>query len=210
MLKIKAHLFEDGYDGFKGHVAHIRVKLEAKPVFHKPLRVPYASREPVEAELRKLEENGVIKKVEKSKWASPIGVVPKADRSVRICGDYEVSINPSLEDEQMTLPTTQNLYVQMAGSQVFTKLDLSHAYAQLKVEETSIKLLTINIHKGLYAYLKLPYGAKSSPKIFQSKIDQILQGIPKCGCKQDDILIGGNDENLDILQMVLKVSLKII
>ena len=102
MLKNKAHLFEDSYDGLKGHEAHIRVKLEAKPVFHKHHRVPYELREPVEAKLRKLEENGVVKKVERSEWASPIVLVPKADRSVRIYGGYKVSINPSVEDEQIT------------------------------------------------------------------------------------------------------------
>ena len=47
---------------------------------------------------------------------------------------------------------------------------------------------------------------KSAPKIFQSKMDQILQGIEKCVCKQGDILIGGNDwiENLKILGEVLE------
>ena len=69
MLKNKAHLCEDSYDGFKGHEAHIRVKPEAKPVLPKHCRVPYALREPVEHEVRKLEENGVIKKVERSEWA---------------------------------------------------------------------------------------------------------------------------------------------
>ena len=63
MLKNQANLFEDSYDGLKGHEAKIRVKPDAKPLFHKTRRVPYALREPVEAELRKLEENGVIKKV---------------------------------------------------------------------------------------------------------------------------------------------------
>jgi len=202
MLKNKAHLIEDSYDGLKGHEAHIRVKPDAKPVCQKPGRVPYALREPVEAELQKLEENRVIKKVERSKWARPIVVVPKTDRSVRICGDYKVSIKPSVEDEQITRPTTLVLYVQMAGSQVFTKLDFSHTYAG----EASTKFLTINTHKGLYAYLKLLCGVKCSPKIFQFKMDQILQDIPKCVCNQDDILIGGNDENdnFDILEMVLK------
>ena len=104
-------------------------------------------------------------------------LVPKADRSVRIYGGYKVSINPSVEDEQITLPTTQDLYVQMAGSQVFTKLDLPQAYAQLKVDEVSTTFLTINTHKGnlMCTILKLPYGVKSSPNIFQSKMDQILQ-----------------------------------
>ena len=57
----------------------------------KPRRVPYALKEEVEKELDKLEENGVIVKTDRSDWASPIVVVAKADKSVRICGDYKLS-----------------------------------------------------------------------------------------------------------------------
>ena len=65
--------------------------------------------------------------------------------------------------------------------------------------------MTTSTHKGLYSYLKLSYGVKSSPNIFQAKIDQILQGIEKRVCKQDDVLVGGNDwqENLKIFAKVL-------
>ena len=89
-----------------------------------------------------------------------------------------------MEDEPYVLPTTQDLYISLVGSKVFSKLDLSHAYAQLNVDKESQEYLTISTHKGLY---KLPYGVKSFPKIFQAKMDQILQGIEKCVCKQDDI-----------------------
>ena len=110
-----------------------------------------------------------------------------------------------MQDAQYSLPTIQDLYTMLTGSKVFSKLDLSHAYAQLNVDKESQEYLTINTHKGLYSYTKLPYGVKSAPKIFQSKMDQIFQGIEKCVCKQDDILIGGNDwrENLKILGEVL-------
>ncbi|XP_064643572.1 uncharacterized protein K02A2.6-like [Lineus longissimus] len=155
LLRKHSRLFEDSYDGMKGHEAHIRVKPDAAPVFHKPRNCPYAIRDRVELELDKLEKNGVMKKIDRSDWASPIVVVPKADGSVRICGDYKVSVNGAVEDEQTTLPTTQDLYQQLSGS--------------------------------------------------KAKMDQILQGIPKTVCKQDDILMGGDDdnENLDILERVL-------
>ena len=80
-------------------------------------------------------------------------------------------------------------------------LHLSHVYAQLNVDKESQEYLTIANHKGLCLNLKLPYLVKSSPKIFQAKMDQILLKVEKCVCKQDDILIGGNDwqENLNIL-----------
>ena len=49
-------------------------------------------------------------------------------------------------------------------------------------------------------------GLKSAPKIFQAKMDMILQGVEKCVCKQDDILIGGVSwqENIKILAEVLE------
>ena len=68
-----------------------------------------------------------------------------------------------------------------------------------------------NYYKGLYSYL-IALWDKSSPKILQAKMDQILQGIEKCVCKQDDILIGGSDwqENLilaDVLDRLHKYNL---
>ena len=205
ILEKHADLFREGYDGMKGLEAHIRVRENASPIYFKSRLVPYALKEVVEAELNKLEENGVIVKVEQSDWASPIVVVPKSDGSVRICGDYKVTINQVVDDEQYPLPTAQDLYSTLAGSKVFTKLDLTHAYAQMNVEEASRKYLSINTHKGLYAYTKLPYGVKSAPKIFQATMDKILAGVEKCVCNQDDILIGGVDkkENLKITAEVL-------
>ena len=205
LLSKHSELFTESYEGMRGLEAHITMRDDTRPVFVKARRVPYALKEQVERELDKLERNGVIKKTEKSCWASPIVVVPKADNTVRICGDYKSTINQSVEDEQYVLPTTQDLYTALVGSKVFSKLDLSHAYAQLNVDKESQEYLTIATHKGLYSYLKLPYGVKSSPKIFQAKMDQILLGVEKCVCKQDDILIGGNDwqENLRILADVL-------
>ena len=103
-------LFTDSYEGMKGLQAHITMKSNVKPIFVKARRVPYALKVQVEKELDKLETHGVIKKTDKSSWASPIVVVPKSDNAVRICGDYKATINQSVEDEPYVLPTTQDLY----------------------------------------------------------------------------------------------------
>ena len=100
LLAKQSELFEDSYEGMKGLEAHVTMEDGARPIFVKPRRVPYALKDEVERELDKLEKNGVIVKTERSDWASPIVVVPKADKSVRICGDYKVTINSSVENEQ--------------------------------------------------------------------------------------------------------------
>ena len=128
-LNKHADLFREGYDGMKGREAHIRVREGASPIYFKSRPVQHALREAVEGELNKREEHGVIVKVGRSNWASPIVVVPKADSSVRICSDYKVTINQVVDDEQYLLPTAQDLYTTLVGSKVFSKLDLTHAYA---------------------------------------------------------------------------------
>ena len=100
------------------------------------------------------------------------------------------NLRPRPENEVYVLPTAQDLYTALVGSKIFSKLDLSHAYAQLGVDKERQEYLTINTHKCLYSYLKLPYGVKSTPKIFQAKMNQILHGVEKRVCKQDGISRG--------------------
>ena len=153
-----------------------------------------------------MEQQGIIKKVERSKWAAPIVIVPKTDKSLRICGDYKVSINPWVRTEGYPLPTVQDLFSSLAKGKYFTKLDLQHTYQQLEVEESSQELLTINTHKGLYRYVRLPFGISSAPSIFQAVMDQILKGQKNTICYLDDILIMGQnrEEHDEILEQVLK------
>ena len=153
-----------------------------------------------------MEAEGIIEKVNYSKWAAPIVVVPKKDGKFRICGDYKVTINPALQVDQYPLPKPEDLFASLAGGQKFTTLDLSQAYMQLELDEESTEYTTINTHKGLYRYKRLPFGIASAPAFFQKTMDTILQGIPKAQCYIDDILItGANDEeHLAVLEEVLK------
>lgn len=148
---------------------------------------------------------GRISRTDRSEWASPIVIVPKADKSIRICGDYKVTINQSVEEETYTLPNTEDLFATLAGGTLFTKLDLSHAYQQLQLDKNSEKYLTVNTHRGLYVYHRLSYGCSSAPSIFQGVMHQILQGLDHVTCFLDDILItaGSWEAHLKKLDEVL-------
>ncbi|CAH8528184.1 unnamed protein product [Schistosoma rodhaini] len=75
------------------------------------------------------------------------------------------------------------------GGKYFAKLDLADAYLQVEVAEESRELLTINTHRGLFQYNRLPFGVKTAPSIFQQLMDTILSGIPGVATYLDDILI---------------------
>ncbi|CAC5367296.1 unnamed protein product [Mytilus coruscus] len=66
---------------------------------------------------------------------------------------------------------------------------------QIEFEEDSKQYITINTHKGLFQYNRLPFGVPSSAGIFQRTLDNIIQGIPNVLVRVDDILITGKDRN---------------
>ena len=82
--------------------------------------------------------------MESSKWATPLVVVPKTNGRLRVCGDYKVTINQSVEKKVYPLPTAEDLFTQLAGGKVFSKLDMSQAYQQLLLDEDSKDLLVVN------------------------------------------------------------------
>ena len=64
----------------------------------------------------------------------------------------------------------------MSGGLHFTKLDLSHAYLQLELEEESKKFTTVNTTKGLFQYNHLSFSIASVPAIFERTMESLMQG----------------------------------
>ena len=196
-------VFNKGLGTIKGFKADIKLQDDAKSVFCKAQPVPYTLCQRVE-ELDPLESQGVVKKVEQSDWASPIVCVPKKGGSISICGDFKVSINRVLLDNPYPLPDTEDVFATLGGGTLFSKIDLSNACQQMELTADSQHYLMVNTHKGLYAYQRLTYGIASAPAIFQSTMDQILQGMDKVRCHIDDTLIRTESHgDLQVLDEVL-------
>ena len=115
----------------------------AKPKFCKPRSVPLALKKRVEKELERLQQEGVVKKVNYSWWAAPIVIVPKRDGHIQLCGDYKVTVNPLLDVDQYPLSKLDHIFATLSGGKKFTTLDLTHAYNQLLLDEASWKFVTL-------------------------------------------------------------------
>ena len=103
---------------------------------------------------------GVIELIESSDWAAPI--VPR-DGSLRICGDFKLTINQAAKVDTYPLPRIDDIFSRLASGKHFTTLDLVHAYLQVPLDEDSRNFVVINMHKGLYRYTSLPSPLEYTP-----------------------------------------------
>ncbi|XP_040164697.1 uncharacterized protein K02A2.6-like [Anopheles arabiensis] len=172
----------------------LQLKDDVNPVFRPKRPVAYAMQSMVEDELTRLEGNGIITPTDSSEWAAPIVVVRKANGTVRICGDYSTGLNDALQPHQYPLPIPQDIFTAIGKSAVFSQIDLAEAFLQVEVCERSRELLTINTHKGLYRFNRLPPGVKTAPGAFQQIVDSMLSGLEGVAGYMDDIIVGGADE----------------
>nr|XP_037284101.1 uncharacterized protein K02A2.6-like [Rhipicephalus microplus] len=205
VLEQYADLFAEGLGAIKGPPARLHIKDGATPRFCKARKIPFSLLDKVSAELDRLVAEGIITPVSYSEWATPVVPVLKRDGTVRICGDFKVTLNPVCEMESYPLPVVDDILATLRGGQQFSILDLRDAYNQILLDEDSRKLAVINTHKGLFCYNRLPFGIASAPAIFQRTIEQVLQGLPGVQAYLDDVLIAdANDKPTANLQAVLQ------
>ena len=147
-------VFDQKCGTMKGVTVKLSVKHRSSPKFYKPRAVRYAFCKVVVAEIDRLLKEGIMEKVSFSDWATPIVASQKPNKTVRIFGDYKVTVNPVLNVSEYPLPTAEDVFQKLNGGQKFTKLDLSHAYQQVLLAEESRKYVTINTHLGLFRYCR--------------------------------------------------------
>ena len=147
ILQKHAAFFREELGLVRGTTAKIHMDATAQPRFCKARTVPFALRVKVDEELQRLQRTGVISPVRFSEWTTPIVPVTKRDGSVRICGDYKVTVNQAALPDSYPLARIDDLFAALSGGRVFSKLDLAHAYQQISLYDESKKLVVINTQK---------------------------------------------------------------
>lgn len=98
---------------------------------------------------------------------------------MHICGDYKLTVNLVSRLERYPIRKLEDLFEKLSGGEKFSKLDLSHAYQQVTLDEASKPCVTIKRHKGLFQVNRLLFRVSFSPAIFSVNDGESSGGNPK-------------------------------
>ena len=134
------------------------------PIAQKPYRMNPKELDELKRQLEDMLQKGLIRP-SASPWGSPVIFVDKRDGTTRLCVDYR-KLNDVTIKNKYPLPKIEDLFDQMNGARVFSKIDLRTGYHQLKVRETDIPKTTFITRYGLYEYTVMSFGLTNAPAYF--------------------------------------------
>lgn len=186
----------------------MKINVEnVKPFNCPPRRLSYAETQALQNILDDLLEKGVIR-VSESEFASAIVLVRKKTGELRMCVDFR-NLNKVTAKHNYPIPLIDDLLERLGNKTLFTKLDLKNGFFHVHMSEESIKYTSFVTPLGQYEYLRMPFGLKNAPSIFQMFINKIFSDLVRQGnviIYLDDIMIATDNiaEHLKIFEEVMK------
>ena len=178
---------------------------DAAPIKQHPRRVPLAHAEAEKQAIEDLKAKGVIRE-STSPWASPIVLVAKKDGGVRPCVDYR-RVNQLVKPDGFPLPRIQDCLDAVAGSSLFSTMDLTSGYFQIPVKREDIPKTAFVCKYGHFEMTRMPFGLNNAASTFQRTMELALQGLQWVTCLIyiDDVIVFGKDfdEHMQRLEEVL-------
>ncbi|GJR29037.1 putative reverse transcriptase domain-containing protein [Tanacetum coccineum] len=152
----------------------------AAPVARAPYRLAPSEMKELSEQLQELSDKGFIRP-SSSPWGAPVLFVKKKDGSFRMCIDYR-ELNKLTVKNRYPLPRIDDLFDQLQGSSIYSKIDLRSGYHQLRVREQDIPKTAFRTRYGHYEFQVMPFGLTNAPadeKEHEEHLKAILELLKK-------------------------------
>ena len=124
-------------------------------------------------QLQELIDKGFIRS-STSPWGAPILFAKKKDKTLRLCIDYR-QLNRVTIKNRYPLPRIDDLFDQLRGARVYSKIDLCTGYHQLMVRETDILKTAFRSRYGHFEFTVMPFGLTNAPVAFMDLMHRVFQ-----------------------------------
>ncbi|XP_057960665.1 uncharacterized protein LOC131152809 [Malania oleifera] len=142
------------------------------PISKAPYRMAPAELKELKEQLQELLDKGFIWP-SVSPWGAPVLFVRKKDGSMRLCIDYR-EINKVTIKNKYPLPRIDDLFDQLQGTQIFSKIDLRSGYHQVKVRAEDVLKTAFRTRYGHYEFLVMPFGLTNAPAVFMDLMNRVF------------------------------------
>lgn len=143
------------------------------PISKAPYRMAPAEMKELKAQLDELLEKGYIRP-SSSPWGAPVLFVKKKDGSLRLCIDYRELNNVTVKNKY-PLPRIDDLFDQLKGAGIFSKIDLRSGYHQLRIAENDIAKTAFRTRYGHYEFTVMPFALTNAPAVFMDLMHRIFR-----------------------------------
>ena len=183
------------YDNTTKTISHeIKLIPGSSPVFKRAYRMSEAEKEELNRQLKELLQDNRIEPCD-SPFAAPVIFVKKKDGTKRLCVDYR-QLNDITIKAKYPIPIIEDLFDQLRGATIFSKLDLISGYHQVPIDERDKSKTAFVTHAGQYQWNVMPFGLTNAPATFQRLMNHVLRAYlgKFCVVYLDDILIYSKDK----------------
>ncbi|KAG5536039.1 hypothetical protein RHGRI_023734 [Rhododendron griersonianum] len=144
-----------------------------QPISKTPYRMAPLELKELKVQLQELLDKGFIKP-SISPWGAPVLFVKKKDGTMRLCIDYR-ELNKVTIKNRYPLPRIDDLFDQLQGARVFSKIDLRSGYHQLKVKAEDVEKTAFRTRYGHYEFLVMPFGVTNAPAAFMDLMNRVFK-----------------------------------
>ncbi|GJR36434.1 putative reverse transcriptase domain-containing protein [Tanacetum coccineum] len=145
----------------------------ATPVVHAPYRLAPSEMKELAEQLQELTDKGFIRP-SSSPWGDLVLFVKKKDGSFWMCIDYK-ELNKLIVKNCYLLPRIDDLFDQLQGSSIYSKIDLRSGYHQLRVREEDIPKTAFRTRYGHYEFQVMPFGLTNAPAVFMDLMNRVCK-----------------------------------